>query len=164
MSARSRDSGVFVDFDFDIYEKISTPYSHYLGFDVSTKKSNHKEPEYEPFFTTYSLEVVLPPKMVSNTQIPFSGYLGFETSSSKPIKREHKKRPQHKTSFYFVNLNDSATQYDNIEAVNEITETTLKTSPIKERIIESPCILQANRTIQLLREARHKLATIRKRN
>ncbi|CAG8482511.1 hypothetical protein C2G38_2037617 [Gigaspora rosea] len=164
MSARSRDSGVFVDFDFDICEKISTPYSHYLGFDISAKKSIRKEPEYEPFFTTYSLEVVLPPKMISNTHIPFSGYLGFEESSSKPIKRENKKRPQYKTSFYFVNLNDSGSHYDNIESLNEITETTLKTSPIEERIIESPCILQANRTIQLLKEARHKLAAIRKRN
>ncbi|CAG8778222.1 6324_t:CDS:2, partial [Dentiscutata heterogama] len=102
--------------------------------------------------------VVLPPKMASNTHIPFSGYLGFETSP-KPIKREHK-RPQRKTSFYFVNLNDSVSHYDDIEPINETTETTLKISPIEDRIIESPCILQANRTIQLLREARHKIAAL----
>ncbi|CAG8691217.1 10720_t:CDS:2 [Cetraspora pellucida] len=164
-TTRARDSGVFVDLDLDIdiSEKICTSYSHYLGFDVPTKKSNRKEPEYEPFFTTYSLEVVLPPKMAPNTQIPFSGYLGLQTSP-KPIKREHK-RPQRKTSFYFVNLNDSAPHDDDTEPIkNENIKTTSEVSPIKDRVIESPCILQANRTIQLLRETRHKIAAMRKRN
>ncbi|CAG8668683.1 16805_t:CDS:1, partial [Racocetra persica] len=155
-TTRSRDSGVFVDLDFDIEEKISTPYSHYLGFDVPAKKSIRKEPEYEPFFTTYSLEVVLPPKMAPNTEIPFSGYLGLQTSP-KPIKREHK-RSQRKNSFYFVNLNDSASHNDDIEPITikeEIIKTTSEVShikDIKDRIIESPCILQASRTLQLLRE------------
>ncbi|CAG8617104.1 4618_t:CDS:1, partial [Dentiscutata heterogama] len=104
----SRDSGVFFDLDFDfeinVSEKSSTPYSNYLGLYIPVKKSICKETDDETFFTIYPLEVVLPPKLPADTDVPFSFYLGLNTQ--KTTKREHR-RSQRITSFYFVDLNSS---------------------------------------------------------
>ncbi|CAG8721946.1 20148_t:CDS:2 [Cetraspora pellucida] len=79
----------------------------------TTNSRDSGEPEYDPLFSIYPLEVVLPPKLPLDAKVPFSYYLGL--GSQKSTKREHNKHgsPQRITSFfYFVDLN-SLPSYDN---------------------------------------------------
>ncbi|CAG8759935.1 13189_t:CDS:1, partial [Racocetra fulgida] len=70
-----------------VSEKVNTPYSNYLGLHIPVTKSICEELDYDPFFSIYPLDVVLPPKLPLDAKVPFSYYLGL--GSQKTTKRGH---------------------------------------------------------------------------